>query len=258
VVPEAYGGDTMFVPVSAKKGTGIDELLEAILLQAEVLELTAPKDSHGQGPDHRGPPGQGSWPGGHAAGPVRYAAARRRAARRCHLRSCPCDAGRERQAHRRSRPVHPGRDPRPVRRAGCRRRGVALADERKAREIALFRQGKFRDVKLAKQQAAKLESMFEQMGPRARSRPCRSSSRPTCRVPRKRWPSRWSSCPPTKSGCRSSTAGRRDQRVRRQPGAGLRRGHHRLQHPCRCQCPQAGRDLRCRYPLLQHHLRRRR
>lgn len=43
VIPEAYGGDTMFVPVSAKKGTGIDELLEAVLLQAEVLELTAPR-----------------------------------------------------------------------------------------------------------------------------------------------------------------------------------------------------------------------
>ena len=49
VIPEAYGGDTMFVPVSAKKGTGIDELLEAVLLQAEVLELTAPKDTPAKG-----------------------------------------------------------------------------------------------------------------------------------------------------------------------------------------------------------------
>jgi translation initiation factor IF-2 len=74
VIPEAYGGDTMFVPVSAKKGTGIDELLEAVLLQAEVLELTAPKDTPGQGPDHRGAPRQGSWSGGLAAGAVGNAA----------------------------------------------------------------------------------------------------------------------------------------------------------------------------------------
>jgi hypothetical protein len=67
---------------------------------------------------------------------------------------------------------------------------MVLADERKAREIALFRQGKFRDVKLAKQQAAKLENMFEDWA-KAKSKICQSSSRPTYRVLRKRWCSRF-------------------------------------------------------------------
>ena len=70
---------------------------------------------------------------------------------------------------------------------------MVLADERRAREIATFRQGKYRDVKLAKHQAAKLENMIEQHGPGRQPRRCRSSSRPTCRVRRKRWRSRCSS-----------------------------------------------------------------
>ena len=67
---------------------------------------------------------------------------------------------------------------------------IVMPDERKAREIALFRQGKFRDVKLAKQQAAKLENMLETDGRKAKCSTCRLSSRPTCKVRRKRWCSR--------------------------------------------------------------------
>ena len=83
---------------------------------------------------------------------------------------------------------------------------LVLADERKAREIALFRQGKFRDVKLAKQQAAKLENMFEQMGegesktlPLIIKADVQGSLRGACRT-------RWRSCPPTRSRSTSSTA----------------------------------------------------
>jgi len=73
-------------------------------------------------------------------------------------------ARRERRHRSRGRPLDPGGDPRPVGRARRGRRLHALADERKAREIALFRQGKFRDVKLAKKHCAKLENLFENMG----------------------------------------------------------------------------------------------
>jgi hypothetical protein len=171
------------------------------------------------------------------------------------FRACSRHARRERQADQRSRSVDSGRNPRPVGCAGCRRGSHRAADEKKAREIALFRQGKFRDVKLAKQQAAKLENMFEQMkegevktlplivkADVQGSQEALVQTLPSCRT--------------TKSGQRHPWCGRRDQRIRRQSGAGLRCGHHRLQHPCRCRCAQAGRDLRCRYPLLQRDLRR--
>ena len=67
---------------------------------------------------------------------------------------------------------------------------MVLGDERKAREIAYFRQGKFRDVKLAKQQATKLENMFEQMGEGEKKIADARSSRPTCRARRRRWRTR--------------------------------------------------------------------
>ena len=112
VVPEEYGGDSPFVPVSAKTGEGIDALLEQVLLQAEVLELKAPVAVHGQGPGHRSQAGQGPRPGGHGAGAERHAQARRRGAGRFDLRPRARHAGRRRQGLR----------PRPVRRFRSRSR----------------------------------------------------------------------------------------------------------------------------------------
>ena len=149
--------------VSAKAGTGVDELLEAVLLQAEVLELTA----------RRRPRAVVSWSsrawtgprsGGHRAGSGRYPASGRHGPGRRQLRPRARHARRERQAIREAGPSIPveilGLDGTPD--AGDEM--TVVADEKKAREVALFRQGKFREVKLARAHAGKLENIFENMG----------------------------------------------------------------------------------------------
>jgi translation initiation factor IF-2 len=98
VVPEDFGGDSPFVPVSAKTGTGHRHLLEQVLLQAEVLELKAPKDAAGQGPGDRSQARQGPRPGGHGAGAERHAEEGRRGAGRQQLRPRARHARRGRQA----------------------------------------------------------------------------------------------------------------------------------------------------------------
>ena len=163
VVPEDWGGDTMFVRVSAKTGQGIDSLLECVLLQAEVLELKAPKDDAGQRHRDRIPAGQGPRPGGDPAGPVRNAESAATSCWRARYSAgcAPCSM-RPAQLSEAGPSI-------PVEIQGLSdvpqagEEVIVLGDERKAREIALFRQGKFRDVKLAKQQSAKLEGMFDQM-----------------------------------------------------------------------------------------------
>ena len=164
VVPEAYGGDTMFVEVSAKTGTGIDNLLEAILLQAEVLELTAPRESMAKGLIIEARLDKGR-------GPVATLLVQSGTLRRGDVLLAGATFGRVRaMLDENGKSIEEAGPSIPVEILGLSEvpgagdEVVALADERKAREIALFRQGKFRDVKLAKQQAAKLESMFEQMG----------------------------------------------------------------------------------------------
>ena len=92
VIPEEYGGESPFVPVSAKTGQGIDELLEQILLQAEVLELKAPVDALARGVVIEARLDKGRGPGGHASGAVGHAQARRRRAHRCGVRTCPGNA----------------------------------------------------------------------------------------------------------------------------------------------------------------------
>jgi translation initiation factor IF-2 len=163
VVPEDWGGDTMFVDVSAKTGANIDALLESVLLQAEVLELKAPKSAAAKGIVIESRLDKGRGPvatilvqsGTLNRGDVVLAGAVFG-----RVRAMLDEAGRAVQHAGPSIPVEiQGLSDVPV--AG--EEVVVLADERKAREIALFRQGKFRDVKLAKQQAAKLEGMFEQM-----------------------------------------------------------------------------------------------
>jgi translation initiation factor IF-2 len=163
VVPEEWGGDTMFVEVSAKTGQGIDDLLEKVLLQAEVLELTAPKNTPAKGLviESRLDKGQGPvatilvQSGVLAKGDILLAG---QAYGR--VRALLDESGKQIKEAGPSIPVAVlGLSDLPM--AG--EEAMVLKDERKAREIALFRQGKFRDVKLAKQQAAKLESMFDQM-----------------------------------------------------------------------------------------------
>src|SRR5690348_14437595 len=164
VLPEEYGGDVQFMPVSAKTGEGIDALLDAILLQAEVLELKAPKDAPAKGIVIESRLDKGR-------GPVATVLVHSGTLKRGDVILAGAVFGRVRamtdengHAVSEAGPSYPveiqGLSDVPL--AG--EEVLALGDERKAREIALFRQGKFRDVKLAKQHAAKLENMFEQMG----------------------------------------------------------------------------------------------
>jgi translation initiation factor IF-2 len=164
VVPEEYGGDSPFVHVSAKKGTGIDELLEQVLLQAEVLELQAPIDAPAKGLVIEARLDKGKGPVATIlvqSGTLRRGDSLLVGAVFGRVRAMLDETGKTVDAAGPSIPVEiQGLTEVPA--AGDE--AMVLADEKKAREIALFRQGKFRDVKLAKQQAAKLENMFEQMG----------------------------------------------------------------------------------------------
>jgi len=164
VLPEEYGGDVQFVPVSAKTGQGIDDLLDAILLQAEVLELKAPKDAPAKGIVIESRLDKGR-------GPVATVLVHSGTLKRGDVVLAGAVFGRVRaMTDENAKPVTEAGPAIPVEIQGLSdvplagEEVLALGDERKAREIALFRQGKFRDVKLAKQQAAKLENMFEQMG----------------------------------------------------------------------------------------------
>ena len=163
VIPEDYGGDSPFVPVSAKKGTGIDELLEQVLLQAEVLELKAQKDAPAKGLiiEARLDKGRGA---------VATMLVLSGTLKRGDVVLAGQVSGRVRaMLDENGKPITEAGPSIPVEILGLSdvpaagEEAIVLADEKKAREIALFRQGKFRDVKLAKQQAAKLENMFEQM-----------------------------------------------------------------------------------------------
>ncbi|MDP2134207.1 MAG: translation initiation factor IF-2, partial [Sulfuritalea sp.] len=163
VVPEEYGGNSPFVGVSAKTGEGIDALLEQVLLQAEVLELTAPVDAPAKGLVIEARLDKGKGPVATIlvlSGTLRRGDVLLAGAVFGKVRAMIDENGKAVDSAGPSIPVEiQGLTDVPA--AGDE--GMVILDERKAREIALFRQGKFRDVKLAKQQAAKLENMFEQM-----------------------------------------------------------------------------------------------
>ncbi len=163
VVPEEYGGDSPVVPVSAKTGQGIDNLLEQILLQAEVLELKAPIEAPAKGVVIEARLDKGKGPVATLlvqSGTLHRGDIILTGAVYGRVRAMLDETGKPVQAAGPSIPVEvQGLSEVP----GAGEDMMVLTDERKAREIALFRQGKFRDVKLAKQQAAKLENMFEQM-----------------------------------------------------------------------------------------------
>jgi len=165
VVPEEWGGDTMFVDVSAKTGKGIDALLESVLLQAEVLELKAPKTTPARGIVIESRLDKGR-------GPVATLLIQSGTLKRGDIVLAGAVFGRVRAMLDEGGHSVPEAGPSiPVEIQGLSdvpqagEEMMVLGDERRAREIALFRQGKFRDVKLAKQQAAKLEGMFDQMVP---------------------------------------------------------------------------------------------
>ncbi len=164
VVPEEYGGDSPFVPVSAKTGEGIDNLLEQVLLQAEVLELKAPIDAPAKGLVIEAKLDKGR-------GPVATILVQSGTLKRGDVVLAGASFGRVRaMLDEVGKPISEAGPSIPVEIQGLTEVPAAgdelivLGDERKAREIALFRQGKFRDVKLARQQAAKLESLFDNMG----------------------------------------------------------------------------------------------
>ena len=163
VVPEEWGGVTPFVNVSAKSGQGIDDLLDAILLQAEVMELKAPVDTYAKGVVIESRLDKGR-------GPVATILVQSGTLKRGDIMLAGTAFGRVRaMLDENGQPVESAGPAIPVEIQGLSdvpgagEDVLVLPDERKAREIALFRQGKYRDVKLAKQQAAKLENMFEQM-----------------------------------------------------------------------------------------------
>jgi translation initiation factor IF-2 len=163
VLPEEYGGESPFIEVSAKTGQGIDELLENVLLQAEVLELKAPVDAFAKGLVIEARLDKGR-------GPVATVLVQSGTLKRGDVVLAGSSYGRVRaMLDENGKTISEAGPSIPVEIQGLTEVPAAgeevmvMADERKAREIALFRQGKFRDVKLAKQQAAKLENMFEQM-----------------------------------------------------------------------------------------------
>jgi translation initiation factor IF-2 len=164
VIPEEWGGDTMFVPVSAKAGTGIEELLEAVLLQAEVLELKAQPSAPGRGVVVESRLDKGR-------GPVATVLVQNGTLRQGDVVLAGVNYGRVRaMLDENGQPIKEAGPSIPVEILGLDGTPDAgdelnvVADEKKAREVALFRQGKFREIKLARQQSAKLENMFENMG----------------------------------------------------------------------------------------------
>ncbi|MEN9772075.1 MAG: translation initiation factor [Pseudomonadota bacterium] len=169
VVPEEYGGESPFIPVSAKTGQGVDELLENVLLQAEVLELKAPVESLAKGLIIEARIDKGR-------GPVSTILVQSGTLKKGDVILAGAAFGRVRaMLDENGRPVEAAGPSIPVEILGMTEvpsagdEMIVLGDERKAREIALFRQGKFRDVRLAKQQAAKLENIFENMGEGAKT-----------------------------------------------------------------------------------------
>ncbi len=163
VIPEAWGGDTMFVNISAKSGTGIDQLLDAVLLQAEVLELTAHTDGAAKGVVIESRLDKGR-------GPVATILVQRGTLRKGDIVLAGFQYGRVRALVSDNGQLVDSAGPSiPVEVLGLSAiphagdEALVVPDEKRAREVALFRQGKFRDVKLARRQKSSLEGIFENM-----------------------------------------------------------------------------------------------
>lgn len=163
VIPEDWGGETQFVHISAKTGLGIDELLEAILMQSELLELQASKEGMASGVVIESRLDKGR-------GPIASVLVQSGTLNQGDIVLCGLEYGRVRaMKDENGKDIKSAGPSIPVEILGLS--GVPAAgdeatvvrDERKAREVALYRQGKFREVKLARQQKAKLENMFSNM-----------------------------------------------------------------------------------------------
>ncbi|WP_163930281.1 translation initiation factor IF-2 [Paraferrimonas sp. SM1919] len=163
VIPEDWGGEHMFTHVSAKSGMGVDELLEGILLTAEVLELNAKPEGMASGVVIESKLDKGR-------GPVASVLVQDGTLKQGDIVLCGLEYGRVRAMRdENGKPVTEAGPSIPVEILGLSGvpsagdEATVVADERKAREVALYRQGKFREVKLARQQKAKLENMFSNM-----------------------------------------------------------------------------------------------
>lgn len=163
VIPEDWGGDTQFVPVSAKTGEGVEALLEAISLQAEILELKAAAQGPARGVIIESRLDKGR-------GPVASMLVQQGTLRKGDVVLAGHEYGRVRaMLDETGKQVDSAGPSIPVEilgLSGTPRAGddaMVVAEERKAREIALFRQGKYRDVRLARQQQTKLDNMMSQM-----------------------------------------------------------------------------------------------
>ncbi len=163
VVPEEFGGDSPFVSVSAKTGMGIDDLLEQVLLQAEVLELKAPVDAAAKGLVIEARLDKGR-------GPVATILVQSGTLNTGDVVLAGQTFGRVRaMLDENGHPIKSAGPSIPVEIQGLTEvpqagdEFMVMGDERRAREIATYRAGKFRNTKLAKQQAAKLENMFTDM-----------------------------------------------------------------------------------------------
>ncbi len=164
LIPEEWGGDTMLIPVSAKTGAGIDDLLASLLVQAEVLELKAPQDGPGQGIVIESRLDKGR-------GPVVTILVQRGKIAKGDLLLAGVAHGRVRALlDERGQVVESAGPSMPVEVLGLSTAPVAgdeavvVPDERKAREIALFRESKLREGKLAQQRAVKTEDIFGHLG----------------------------------------------------------------------------------------------
>lgn len=164
LIPEEWGGDTMFIPVSAKTGMGIDELIDSLLVQAELLELTAPIDgpAHGIVVESRLDKGRG---------PVATILVQKGTLHKGDILLTGVEYGRVRaMLDERGKSVMTAGPSMPVEvlgLSGAPTAGdeiVVVPDERKAREVALFRQGKYREVKLAQQKGIKVDDIFDKVG----------------------------------------------------------------------------------------------
>ncbi len=164
VVPEEFGGESPFVSVSAKTGQGIDELLEQVLLQAEVLELRAPVNTMAKGLVIEARLDKGR-------GPVATVLVQSGTLKTGDVVLAGQTFGRVRaMLDENGKSIKDAGPSIPVEIQGLTEvpqagdEFMVMSDERRAREIATYRAGKFRNTKLAKQQAAKLENMFSDIG----------------------------------------------------------------------------------------------
>ncbi len=163
VIPEDWGGEHMFVEVSAKTGQGIDDLLDSILLQTEVLELAAVKDAPARGVVIESRLDKGR-------GPVASILVQNGTLKKGDIVLAGLEYGRVRSMFdENGKPISEAGPSIPVEILGLSGvpaagdEAIVVANERKAREVATFRQGKSREIKLARQQQAKLENMFNTM-----------------------------------------------------------------------------------------------